>query len=156
MNDKLAWYISRSSGWVAFVLLAVTVVWGILGITKVVERSGLPRWMMDLHKYLALLTIVFTAVHLGGLVADNFVHIGWRENPGAVRLRLEARRRDVRNRRLLLAHRGAGVVVAAPAAAAQGVEVGAHAVVPGAVARGDARPSCRIDWATWQSASVSW
>jgi methionine sulfoxide reductase heme-binding subunit len=93
MNDKLAWYISRSSGWVAFVLLAVTVVWGILGITKVIERKGLPRWMMDLHKYLALLTVAFTAVHLGALVADNFVHIAWREilvpyaldwKPGAV------------------------------------------------------------------------
>jgi methionine sulfoxide reductase heme-binding subunit len=93
MNDKLAWYISRSSGWVAFVLLTLTVVWGILGITKIVERKGLPRWLMDLHKYLALLTIVFTAVHLGALVADNFVHIGWREilvpyafdwKPGAV------------------------------------------------------------------------
>lgn len=93
MNDKLAWYVSRSSGWVAFVLLAITVVWGILGITKVIERKGLPRWMMDLHKYVALLTLVFTGVHLAGLIADNFVHIGWREilvpyafewKPGAV------------------------------------------------------------------------
>jgi methionine sulfoxide reductase heme-binding subunit len=93
MNDKLAWYVSRSSGWVAFVLLAITVVWGILSITKVIERKGLPRWMMDLHKYLALLTVAFTAMHLGALVADNFIHIGWREilvpyaldwKPGAV------------------------------------------------------------------------
>jgi sulfoxide reductase heme-binding subunit YedZ len=93
VNDKLAWYVSRSSGWVAFVLLALTVVWGILGITKVIERKGLPRWMMDLHKYLALLTIAFTGVHLAALVADNFTHIAWREilipyafdwKPGAV------------------------------------------------------------------------
>ena len=99
MNEKFAWYVSRSSGWVAFVLLAVTVIWGILGITKVIERKGLPRWMMDLHKYLALLTVVFTGVHLGGLVADNFVHIGWREilvpyaldwKPGAVTLGIVA------------------------------------------------------------------
>lgn len=79
MSEKLAWYVARSSGWVAFVLLAVTVVWGILGITKVIERKGLPRWMMDLHKYVALLTMVFTGVHLAALVADNYVHIGWRE-----------------------------------------------------------------------------
>ena len=99
MNEKFAWYVSRSSGWVAFVLLAVTVVWGILGITKVIERKGLPRWMMDLHKYFALLTIVFTGVHLAGLVADNFVHIGWSEvlvpyaldwKPGAVTLGIVA------------------------------------------------------------------
>jgi DMSO/TMAO reductase YedYZ heme-binding membrane subunit len=79
VSEKLAWYVARSSGWVAFVLLAVTVVWGILGITKVIERKGLPRWMMDLHKYVALLTMVFTGVHLAALVADNYVHIGWRE-----------------------------------------------------------------------------
>lgn len=93
MNDKFWWYLSRSSGWVAFVLLALTVMWGIMGITKVIERKGLPRWMMDLHKYLALLSVVFTAIHLAGLVGDNFVHIGWREimvpyafdwKPGAV------------------------------------------------------------------------
>lgn len=93
MNDKLTWYISRSSGWVAFVLLAVTVVWGILGITKIIERRGLPRWMLDLHRYVALLTVAFTAVHLGALVADNYIHIGWKElfvpyaldwKPGAV------------------------------------------------------------------------
>jgi DMSO/TMAO reductase YedYZ heme-binding membrane subunit len=99
VNEKLAWYVTRSSGWVAFVLLAVTVVWGVLGITKVIERKGLPRWMMDLHRYVALLTIVFTGVHLAGLVADNFVHIGWREilvpyaldwKPGAVTLGIVA------------------------------------------------------------------
>jgi DMSO/TMAO reductase YedYZ heme-binding membrane subunit len=93
VNDKLAWYVSRSSGWVAFFLLAVTVVWGILGITKVIERKGLPRWMMDLHKYVALLTMIFVGIHLGALVADNFTHIAWREilipyafdwKPGAV------------------------------------------------------------------------
>ena len=93
MSDKFCWYLSRSSGWVAFVLLAITVMWGIMGITKVVERRGLPRWMMELHKYLALLSVVFTGIHLAGLVGDNFVHIGWREimvpyafdwKPGAV------------------------------------------------------------------------
>jgi len=79
MSDKLAWYISRSSGWVAFVLVAFTVLWGILGITRLIERKGLPRWLLDLHRHLAFLTVVFTAIHLGALVADNFMQIGWRE-----------------------------------------------------------------------------
>lgn len=79
MSDKLAWYISRSSGWVAFVLLACTVLWGILGITRLIERKGLPRWLLDLHRHLAFLTVLFTAIHLGALVADNFMQIGWRE-----------------------------------------------------------------------------
>ncbi|MBI5089774.1 MAG: ferric reductase-like transmembrane domain-containing protein [Actinobacteria bacterium] len=79
MNEKLSWYISRSSGWVAFVLLAVTVVWGILGITKIIERRGLPKWLIELHRYLAMLSLVFTAIHLAGLVGDNYMHVAWRE-----------------------------------------------------------------------------
>jgi predicted ferric reductase len=93
MSDKLAWYVSRSSGWVAFVLLACTVIWGVLGISKLIERRGLPRWLLDLHRHLASLTVVFTAVHLVALVADNYMRIAWKEilvpfaldyRPGAV------------------------------------------------------------------------
>ena len=93
MSEKFAWYLARSSGWVAFVLLAVTVVWGILGITKIIERRGLPRWMLDLHRYIALLTVIFTGVHLAALVADDWLQIAWKEilvpmtisyRPGAV------------------------------------------------------------------------
>jgi DMSO/TMAO reductase YedYZ heme-binding membrane subunit len=79
MSDKFAWYLARSSGWVAFVLLACTVVWGVLGISRLIERKGLPRWLLDLHRHLAALTVVFTAIHLGALVGDNFMQIGWRE-----------------------------------------------------------------------------
>ena len=139
MNDKMAWYVSRSSGWVAFALLAITVVWGILGITKVIERKGLPRWMMDLHKYVALLTLVFTGVHLAALVADNFVHIAWREilvpyaldwKPGAVTFGIVA----------LYVLLVVQVLVVAPASpASQGVEGDAHAVVSRHVAGRDAR-----------------
>lgn len=77
--DKVDWYVARSSGWVAFVLLACTVVWGVLGVTRLVERRGLPRWLMELHRHLALLTIVFTAIHLAALVWDDYMVIGWRE-----------------------------------------------------------------------------
>lgn len=93
MSEKLAWYVSRSSGWVAFVLIACTVIWGILGISRMIERRGLPRWLLELHRHLALLSVVFTAIHLAALVADNYMTIAWKEilvpraidyRPGAV------------------------------------------------------------------------
>jgi DMSO/TMAO reductase YedYZ heme-binding membrane subunit len=93
MSEKFAWYLSRSSGWVAFVLLAFTVMWGVLGITRLIERRGLPRWLLDVHRHLAFLSVVFTGIHLGALVADNYMQIAWREilvpfsidyRPGAV------------------------------------------------------------------------
>lgn len=92
-SEKLSWFISRSSGWVAAVLLALTVIWGVLGSSRLIERRGVPRWLQDLHRYLALLTVFFIAVHLLALVGDNYMHIGWRElfvpyalrwKPGAV------------------------------------------------------------------------
>lgn len=79
MSDKIEWYVARSSGWVAFVLLACTVAWGVLGVSRIIERRGLPRWLMALHRHLAWLTVVFTAVHLVALVADDYLEIGWRE-----------------------------------------------------------------------------
>ncbi len=79
MNEKFAWYLSRSSGWTAFVLIACTVLWGVLGITRIVERRGLPRWLLHLHRHLAFLSVVFTAIHLLALVADDYLHIAWRE-----------------------------------------------------------------------------
>lgn len=93
VDDKLSWFIARSSGWVAAALLALTVMWGVFGVARVVERRGLPRWLADIHRFLALLTVLFTAVHVAALVADNYIHIGWREvlvpfalrwRPGAV------------------------------------------------------------------------
>jgi len=92
-NEKLSWFISRSSGWVAAALLTLTVMWGVLGSARLVERRGWPRWLADLHRYLAWLTLVFIAVHMLALVGDNYMHIGWRElfvpfaldwRPGAV------------------------------------------------------------------------
>jgi sulfoxide reductase heme-binding subunit YedZ len=79
MSDKVEWYVARSSGWVAFVLLACTVAWGVLGVSRIIERRGLPRWLLALHRHLAWLTVVFTTVHLVALVADDYLEIGWRE-----------------------------------------------------------------------------
>lgn len=92
-SEKLSWFISRSSGWVAAALLALSVIWGVLGSSRLIERRGVPRWLHDLHRYLALLTVIFIAVHMLALVGDNYMHIGWRElfvpyalrwKPGAV------------------------------------------------------------------------
>ena len=35
--------------------------------------------MLELHKFLGLLTLVFTAVHLLGLVADTYTKFGFTE-----------------------------------------------------------------------------
>jgi predicted ferric reductase len=73
------WYLSRSGGIVAWLLLATSVVWGLLLSTRVLDRRPSPRWLTDLHRFLGGLALVFTAVHVGALVADSYVHFGVKE-----------------------------------------------------------------------------
>jgi predicted ferric reductase len=93
VTEKLAWYISRSSGIVAWIAVTASIIWGLALSSRLVRRRGVPAWLLDLHRFLGTLTIVFSLVHLGGLVADNYVYFGWSElfipmssdwRPGAV------------------------------------------------------------------------
>jgi predicted ferric reductase len=38
-----------------------------------------PAWLLDLHRWLGALAVVTTLMHMAALVADNFVHFGWKE-----------------------------------------------------------------------------
>ena len=79
LTDKLAWYVARSSGIVAWATITASILWGLTLSSRLVRKRGVPAWLLDLHRYLGTLSVVFVAIHLGGLVADNFVYFGWRE-----------------------------------------------------------------------------
>jgi DMSO/TMAO reductase YedYZ heme-binding membrane subunit len=79
VTQKLAWYVSRSSGLITWALVAASIVWGITLSSRLVRRRGIPAWLLDLHRYLAALSLIFTVVHILGLVADNYVYFGWKE-----------------------------------------------------------------------------
>jgi predicted ferric reductase len=74
VSAQLWWYVARSSGIVAWVLVTVSVVWGLLLSTRLLDRRPSPKWLLDLHRYLGGLAVVFTGFHLAGLVADNYIH----------------------------------------------------------------------------------
>jgi predicted ferric reductase len=76
---KLWWYVARASGIVAWVLLAIAVIWGILVATRILGRKPRPAWVLDLHRWLGGLSVTFTAVHLAGLMLDDYVEFGVRE-----------------------------------------------------------------------------
>jgi DMSO/TMAO reductase YedYZ heme-binding membrane subunit len=77
MTSQFWWYVARASGMVAAVLLVLTLIWGLLITTKLIDRRGLPAWLTDLHRYLGGLTVAFIAVHLVSLVFDNFLVFSW-------------------------------------------------------------------------------
>ncbi len=79
LNEKFWWYLSRSSGLVAWLILAAAVIWGLLLSTKILQTKRRPAWLLDLHRWLGGLAVIFTGFHLLGLVLDSYVEFGWRE-----------------------------------------------------------------------------
>ena len=73
MPGELTWYLTRASGLVAWALMMVAVLWGLLLVSRVLERRPSSVWLLDLHKHLSLLTVVLTVVHVGALWFDDFV-----------------------------------------------------------------------------------
>ena len=93
LDPKLTWYVSRASGLVTWTLCAAAILWGLVLSSKLIRRRGLPAWLLDLHRYLGTLALVFCGIHVTALVADSYVHFSWREvllpmasqwRPGAV------------------------------------------------------------------------
>jgi predicted ferric reductase len=73
VDPRVWWWVSRASGIVAWVAVAAAVIWGLLASTKLIRKRGVPAWILDLHRYLGTLTIVFVAVHIGAIWLDSFV-----------------------------------------------------------------------------------
>ena len=73
MNDQVWWYATRSAGVVAWILLTVSMLWGLALSTKVFGKRPRPNWLLDLHRFVGGLGVVFTAVHVVAIVLDSFV-----------------------------------------------------------------------------------
>lgn len=72
-SSQTTWYVVRASGIVAYVLLTLSVVSGLL-ITNRVLPSGQPRVdAFEVHNFTALLALAFTSVHAVGLLLDSFI-----------------------------------------------------------------------------------
>ena len=76
MSPQLWWYAARATGYVAWALVSASVVFGLLVSTRLARGRLSPAWALDLHRFLGGASVVFTALHLAGLVADSYVHFG--------------------------------------------------------------------------------
>ena len=77
MPDTVLWYTTRGAGAVSLILLSSVVVLGILSTLRV-ESPSWPRFLTTgLHRNLALMTLVFLALHIVTAVVDPFTHLGW-------------------------------------------------------------------------------
>ena len=79
MSSQIWWYAARSGGIVAWVMVTASVCWGLLLSTRAASKASPPAQLLDLHRYFGMSALVFTAVHIVGLVADSYTHFGWLE-----------------------------------------------------------------------------
>jgi predicted ferric reductase len=77
VTDTVLWYTTRGAGAVSMILLSGVVVLGVLSTMRV-QSAAWPRFLTTgLHRNLALLTLVFLALHIVTAVVDPFTHLGW-------------------------------------------------------------------------------
>ncbi|MGB8858320.1 MAG: ferric reductase-like transmembrane domain-containing protein [Ilumatobacteraceae bacterium] len=95
MSPQFWWFLTRASGIVAWLMLTLSVIWGIVLSTKAFPDQRRPVWLLAVHRWLGGLTISFLAIHLAALVADSYVQFGLADitipyatdwKPGAVAL----------------------------------------------------------------------
>ncbi len=93
IDPKVTWYAARASGIVAWALVTAAIIVGLALSTRLVRKRGANAWLLDLHRFLGTLSLVFVGVHLLALWADDYVYFGPRElfvpmasewRPGAV------------------------------------------------------------------------
>jgi len=76
MNNQLWWFTARAGGLVSWALLSASVLWGLALSGRAIKGLPRPNWVLDLHRFLGGLAVVFTGVHVAALVADSYAHFG--------------------------------------------------------------------------------
>lgn len=79
MDPQLWWHLARASGLTAWALLSASVLWGLFLSTRVLGNRPTPAWLLDLHRLLGALTVVFVAVHMTSLYLDKWIDYGLTE-----------------------------------------------------------------------------
>src|SRR3954468_11487628 len=69
-------YANLAACLVAWALLSVSVILGLLLSSKVLGKKVRPNWIQDLHRGLSGLAVAFVGVHVAAAIADNYIHFG--------------------------------------------------------------------------------
>jgi sulfoxide reductase heme-binding subunit YedZ len=67
------WLVSRASGIVAFALISLAVVLGLMMATRVLRAPGVKRQLLSLHEHVALAGLVAISVHVAALFGDRWL-----------------------------------------------------------------------------------
>ena len=76
MTTQLTWDVARAGGFVAWGLAAASVVWGLAISSRIARTRPWPAWLLDLHRFLGGIAVVFVVVHVAAILADSYTSIG--------------------------------------------------------------------------------
>lgn len=79
MSEQIWWYMSRSTGIIAAILLLGSLVLGMLMSTRLLRSVDRPAWLLAMHRWTSALAVLATTGHVAALVADSYVDFGPRE-----------------------------------------------------------------------------
>ncbi|MCA9872539.1 MAG: ferric reductase-like transmembrane domain-containing protein [Anaerolineales bacterium] len=72
ITAKTAWHVTRSTGMVAYLLLAASTIWGLLLSTKIIKDTVPPVLSLAMHNVLSWAAIGLVGVHMFALLFDSF------------------------------------------------------------------------------------
>ena len=76
MSDQILWFATRGAGVVSLLLFTAVVVLGVLTVLRW-QSAAWPRFLtVGLHRNLALLSVVFLAIHIVTAIIDPFTALG--------------------------------------------------------------------------------
>ena len=72
-STQIWWYVTRSAGIIAYLLLWFSMVWGLVVPSKLLNPIIGPTFTIDFHEFISLLSIGFTLLHVFVLTIDRFL-----------------------------------------------------------------------------------
>lgn len=77
MNDQILWFATRGAGIVLLLLFTAVTCLGIVTVLRW-QTTSWPRFLTaELHRNLALVSVVFLVIHVVTAILDPFVSLGW-------------------------------------------------------------------------------
>ena len=67
------WYITRASAIVAWILLTLSVLWGILLKTRILRGADNPEWLKVVHRFISGLAMLMVITHMVSLYLDSYI-----------------------------------------------------------------------------------
>ena len=72
-SQQVFWYITRSAGLIAYLLLWLSTAWGLAVSSKILDGMLHRTFTYDFHQFISLLALGFLGLHLAVLMLDNYM-----------------------------------------------------------------------------------